>query len=245
MDDRSSWGTAEDAFRAWVDACEDIGVFVFQSSDVDVAEMRGFVLVDPLAPTITINAKDARSARVFTLLHEFGHILLGEEGISNLVLPPHPRTPEQKIEVFCNALAAEILVPASDLQGRVSSAGAANDLDPMIESLANLYKVSREVIARRLADLEIITRGTYEQKREQYIAEFAQRSKEEPKEYRIRYARMVVRNNGRAFTRLVLNAYGESLITARDVSNLLNAKLRHLPRIEAEAFPLAWMRGAV
>ena len=46
--------------------------------------------------------------------------------------------------------------------------------------------------------------------------------------------RMVLRRNGVRYTRTVLNAYYDQLITAADVAGYLQMKLKHLPRIEQE-----------
>lgn len=243
LEDQGSWGTPEDALREWIGAYEEVGIFVFQSHDVPLADMRGLALTDPLAPVILLNAKDARSARVFTLFHELAHIAIGEAGISDLYLPERPATAEESIEVFCNAVAAETLVPAASLTQTVVRRDLLLDLDAAIGSLSVHYKVSREVIARRLSNTGFISRETYQEKRVQYQREFEvyQRELEEQRrlrkiEYRLRHARLVARDNGPAFSRLVLSAYGEGAITGRDVSNLLGVKLRHLAGIQAEVF---------
>jgi hypothetical protein len=42
---------------------------------------------------------------------------------------------------------------------------------------------------------------------------------------------MAIARNGRPLTRLVLEAFGEERITASDVAEILNVRLRHLARI--------------
>jgi len=236
---RERWRTADEALRYWIDRVEQAGAFVFQSTDVDVVEMRGFALVDALAPAIGVNARDARSARVFTLLHEFAHLVLGEEGISNLDVPPRARSQEQRIEALCNAAAAEVLLPEHRLRDVLRKRHASGQPDELIESLAKAHKVSREVVARRMLDVGHVDRGFYEAKRRQYRLEFEEVRRRFSGEYAIPHARLVLRDNGRAFTRSVLEAYGNDTITAPDLSNLLNVKLKHLPRIEAEVLPVA------
>jgi Zn-dependent peptidase ImmA (M78 family) len=244
LESQRTWKSAEDALRNWIDSVEDAGIFVFQSSKVEVDEMRGFSFTNPLAPMIVVNAKDVSSARVFTLLHEFVHILLGLEGISNLQVPDRRRYEDRTTEIFCNAVAAEILVPAADFKRLVSSKWPPPDLDALIDLLARRYKVSREVIARRLTELGFIDRTLYRAKREQFGREFEASRPDGAREGHPPYARVVVRDNGRAFTRLVLSAYASEQIAAREVSSLLNVKLNHLPKIEAEAFDIHRTVGA-
>jgi len=96
---------------------EALGVLVMRNSVVgnnvhrrlDRNELRGFAISDDRAPVIFINTTDTPQAQIFTLLHEFAHLLLGESGVSDLS-PHNPR----KIERACNRLAAEFLVPSAD-----------------------------------------------------------------------------------------------------------------------------------
>ncbi|BAP84841.1 hypothetical protein LOOC260_102630 [Paucilactobacillus hokkaidonensis JCM 18461] len=46
---------------------------------LDVSELRAFVLLDDYAPLIFINQKDSYTARIFSLIHEFIHILHGSD----------------------------------------------------------------------------------------------------------------------------------------------------------------------
>lgn len=46
---------------------------------LDVIEMRAFVLLDDYAPLIFINQKDSYTARIFSLVHEFIHLLRGSD----------------------------------------------------------------------------------------------------------------------------------------------------------------------
>jgi Zn-dependent peptidase ImmA (M78 family)/transcriptional regulator with XRE-family HTH domain len=227
--------------RDWTDALEAVGVFVLQSGEVPVDEMRGFVLTNRFAPMVVLNSRDARVARVFTLFHEFAHLLLGVESISNYAPTPGARThtSSEETEVICNLLAAEILVPESDLRRRLELVDHDEDLDVLILSLARAYAVSREVVARRLVHVGRISRRTYGQKRRLYRAESQEAEDEDtetPKQVRIPMATRVVSANGRALTRLVLSAYGEGTLTGPDVSGLLRTKLKHLPAIEAMVF---------
>ena len=103
------------AFNLWRAAIECAGVLVFQSTGVDVAEMRGFSINEFSLPLIVLNGADTPNRRVFTLLHEFVHIMLKGGGICDLNedydLPPE----KQRIEVFCNHVAGAALMPRQEL----------------------------------------------------------------------------------------------------------------------------------
>ncbi|MEW6039243.1 MAG: XRE family transcriptional regulator [Pseudomonadota bacterium] len=150
--------TWSDALRQLVQKAEEAGVLVMTSSIVgcnshrklDVEEFRGFALADDLAPLVFINAADSKAAQMFTLAHELAHLWLGESGISD---PEIARLPEQAAERWCNAVAAELLVPMADLR-REYRAGIS--IQEEIQSLARGFKVSTLVALRRLFDAGFI-----------------------------------------------------------------------------------------
>lgn len=158
-----SLSTWEDALRALVQKIESVGVLVMINGVVennthrplDVEEFRGFVMSDPYAPIIFINGTDAKAAQMFTLVHELAHLWLGEGGISDFkeLLPS-----ENEVELFCNKVAAEFLVPAEEMR---SAWQEIKDEEKRFERLARFFKVSPVVVARRVLDLELISRAAY------------------------------------------------------------------------------------
>ena len=112
-----------DDYRRYLRAViEQAGVLVFISSTVgnnntrplDINEFRGFALSDPYAPLIFINSSDSVSAQIFTMIHELAHIMLGESGISNEAM--EEIFVSSQIEKWCNAVAANFLVPEDKLK---------------------------------------------------------------------------------------------------------------------------------
>jgi len=167
----SSW---EIALSKQIDAVEEIGVLVMRSGIVgnnthrplSVSEFRGFALSDEYAPIVFINSRDAKAAQMFTLAHELVHILLGVSGVSNLnrTYPSQDST-----ERFCNAVAAELLVPLSDL--RIQWAGVHTYPD-WIARLGRHFKVSSLVILRRLRDAGYIAREKFDKLYNDELAQF-------------------------------------------------------------------------
>jgi len=118
-------------------------------------EFRGFALCDAYAPLIFINGSDFKAAQMFTLVHEFAHLWIGKDGVSNLeALQPLP----DAVEKWCNAVAAEFLVPARELRALWSQAERANEPQ---QYLASHFKVSVLVAARRVLDLGLSTRSEF------------------------------------------------------------------------------------
>jgi len=155
--------TWTEALRLFIERAEDAGVLVMVSGVVgsnnrrtlDPNEFRGFALVDDLAPVVFVNGADTLAARMFTLAHELAHLWLGESALSDV---GPASAPSQRIEAWCNRVAAEFLVPLSDLRAELPRG------DPLaeVQRLARAFKVSTLVILRRLLDSRRISRETFD-----------------------------------------------------------------------------------
>lgn len=162
---RRECSTWTDALRLFIRQAEEAGVLVMVSGIVmsnsrrrlDPAEFRGFALVDPLAPLVFINGRDTKAAQVFTLAHELAHIWLGASALSNLGVAP--RSGFRREEVWCNAVAAELLVPLAALERDLRRDEA---LPEALSRHARTFKVSTLVILRRLLDAGWIDRGHFD-----------------------------------------------------------------------------------
>jgi Zn-dependent peptidase ImmA (M78 family) len=159
----SECSTWESALRELHRVVDRSGIFVTVNSLVgnnthrklNVHEFRGFVLIDDYAPFIFVNGADTKAAQMFTFAHELAHIWLGKSAVFDLeqMLPANDRA-----ERFCNAVAAEFLVPESELHKYWSD--ASHDDNPY-EWLARIFRVSQLVIARRLLDLNYINKTNF------------------------------------------------------------------------------------
>lgn len=76
LEEQGSWRdhTGYVPLRHWIDAVEALGILVVQDGSLSVELMRGFASLDPTVPAIVVNTRDDPRARVFTLIHELGHL---------------------------------------------------------------------------------------------------------------------------------------------------------------------------
>lgn len=165
----SKLGTWEQALDYLTLQIEEIGVIVNFNGvvgnntrrKIPVDECRGFVLVNNKSPFLFINSSDAKAAQMFTIIHELAHIWLGESaGFDNKQMLPA----DDPIERFCDKVAAEFLVPELFFKEKWNST-------QHIKYLSKVFKVSPIVIARRALDLGLISRVSFFQFYNNYIAD--------------------------------------------------------------------------
>jgi Zn-dependent peptidase ImmA (M78 family) len=234
-----SWRQPDDAFAGWLQAVENLGVLVLRTSDVPTAEMRGFSLGSGPVPIIVINALDWPRGQVFTLLHEFAHVMLREGGLCNLLEPDTGIT--RRVEMFCNAVAGAIIMPAdSFLDNEVLSPPAVREWDDdVLSQLSQRYGASQEAVLRRLVTLNRASMDFYLARRAEYLQAYIDARQDERTRRRESPGgppphRMAIRDRGRPYVRLVLDAYYRDLISPSNLSRLLSLKLKHLGNLERE-----------
>lgn len=238
INEQLSWSAPSEAYRNWRGALEGSGVLVFQTSRIDVSEMRGYSIVHDVAPVITVNTKDDYHPRIFTLMHELGHLLRRK---SNICDPQtgksHWIDPDE--EVFCNEFAGEILVPSDALEAMIEP----SELDDSpfgissseLRRLSSKFRVSDEVLARRLLATGHISKAHYRAWRALFESAGA-RPKKQRKSPIVPVDVKTVANLGRPYVRTVLEALHNDRITLSDVASFLGVKLKHLKKIERRAF---------
>jgi len=162
-----TWTAALDVLR---NAMETIGILVVTNGIVgnnthrklDPNEFRGFVLVDDFAPLVFVNGTDGKAAQMFTLAHELAHIFYGSSAAFDLreMQPANDPT-----EQACNRVAAEFLVPESEIRSLWLS--VRGNEEPF-QDLAKKFKVSSIVAARRALDLNLISKTKFFEFYEEY-----------------------------------------------------------------------------
>jgi len=165
LEARAACRTWEEALRMFIGQADQAGVLVMVSGVVlsnnkrtlDPEEFRGFALADRRAPLVFINGADTKSGQMFTLAHELAHLWLGSSAVSNASAAP--LVGYRREEVWCNAVAAELLVPLVALRPALQRG---EQLDETLQRLARRFKVSTLVILRRLLDVGWLTRPIFD-----------------------------------------------------------------------------------
>lgn len=238
LEEQVRWGRPDVALKTWIGAVEATGVLVLQAQRIDVEEMRGFALSDDSVAVIVLNGADSRRGRVFTLIHEFVHVVLHSSGVCDLFPIEEARSEVDRTEVFCNQVAASVLLPKDEfLADRLVADREGEDWDDLLlKQLQDRYSVSREVILRRLLTLGKTTFRFYQEKREEFIKEYKdlKEKRRAGKKPRVPYYRLKVRDLGRPYVELALDAYRGRAISTSEAADYLDVPVRGIERIEQE-----------
>ena len=224
------------ALKFWKHIIEKKGILVCHTSvnthlSIDLKTARGFCIAQKPLPVIVINPKDNPYGRIFTLIHELVHIALGESVIQNTGFEETPPSNLDPIEIFCNQVAGEVLVPENELLEIVN-------LEMFKEELPRTSKfvhVSSEVIMRRLLTLGKITQHNYQAYRNRQLEKHrgtpARTGGAAP------YHNRFLNTSGEYFARTAFTAYYEQKITRAELASVLsNCDTKHLAKIESTIF---------
>lgn len=136
---------------------EQLGIFVVQGSMRD-NNIRGCAIFDDSAAAhmIIINTlQQNHQSRSFTLAHELAHIILKQSGISD------PITTNNKVEIFCNRFAINLLAPREQFYNLASTQNITNNYDTAMDSAKNIartLKISITATLIRLHEFKFVSK---------------------------------------------------------------------------------------
>jgi len=227
----SLWGTndADAALQTLAERVAQQGVLVFQLT-LTQDNLRGFSLLDEDIPVIVIKRGSERpTAKLFTLLHELGHVILGNAGLCDL-----RAAHSQGTERWCNRFAGEVLLPVADLMKH--EVVKRHDSGDPVWTQADLLRIGAFfntgplVVLRRLLDAERTTPEFYKllHSRLNNARSFGRGkggSRNKLKE--------VVQERGKTFSLMALEAFSDNRITLKELSGFLDVKVSQIPSLEA------------
>ncbi|WP_249135129.1 ImmA/IrrE family metallo-endopeptidase [Bradyrhizobium sp. AUGA SZCCT0222] len=150
-------GTNEQKFIAGLRLFLEVQGTIVRINDAPPDDYLGFFLgPDESPPTIFINRKiSAPKAQLFTLLHEYGHGLLGLSGVSN------PFVVRNAVERKCNQFAAEFLAPTEAFSELAQSQPRSErgDVFRLIASVSRQSLLSLHATAIRLVETGYLTQA--------------------------------------------------------------------------------------
>ena len=228
----------------WIDKAELAGVFVSRTSflhsnlTLDKDIIQGFAIADKYAPFVFINSKDWKAPQLFTLVHELAHIWIAKSGVSNEVdIDYKDKSKFHPVELFCNEVAANALMPVNIVSQFESSVF---DSNKEIFNEAKNLGVSSLALLVRARNLNLITHSEYKILKKNAHEEFElflqkkelkkekqKRQDSGPSPYLLR-----LNKNSKLFTRIVMDSFNAGLISASIASTLLNTPINNFQKFE-------------
>ncbi len=222
--------------KFWKRIVESKGILVCQTStnthlSVQLNTFRGFCIAQKPFPIIVLNSQDSPNGRIFTIIHELVHIALGESIIQNMNYEDVNFQNVDPVEVFCNQVAAEVLVPEKELITFMDRPFSS----VLVSEASQYFRVSTEVIMRRLLSLKKITKQKYQVFRMEQQKKYNETS-QKPKGFP-QYHTRLLNTSGELFARTAFTAYYEDKITLADLTSVFsNCNTKHLAKIESTIF---------
>lgn len=216
---------------------ESMNILVLQSN-MSINEARGFSLTDKFPRIVVVNSADDIKPRIFTLLHEYAHILLKKDGIC---LPNsenfHSNSNEiQLIEKWCNAFAGSLLMPKKEfLIELTSNEEKFEDSRKVIENLSKKFRVSKKATIVRILNLS--ANPSYKKMYLEYYDKIIWESPTKPKKKgggAISQADKCISQKGKKYVRLVSDSKNKQLITTNSMISYLNLKIKHFDKLQSK-----------
>lgn len=237
FDKQIKWKDPFQALKEWKNALEQLNIFILQSN-LSIDEISAFCLADQKPYVVMLNSKDHEYRKIFSLIHEVGHLLLKKSGVCNPEEMNNNSREYIEIEKFCNRFAASVILPLDDFMSN-------NDVQSLIKNKYSLwdendlinisrhFKVSEEMLLRRFMSFGYLNEKQYGDWRKEYLKRTKDYLKpEQKKDLHIPRYRICISQNGKAFTSFVLDKFNSRMISFDAVSEILNISPRHISSLE-------------
>ena len=143
-------------------ALESVNVWVFKFS-IPVEDARGFALADELPAIVAVSSQDVVEARSFTLMHEFGHVLLRDASVD----APEAGRGRSVRERWCDNFSSAFLLPDQTSRRLFSEHEDLSSPDTL-KRLSTKYKVSKGLLLYRMKSLGSISAAEYREASSRY-----------------------------------------------------------------------------
>lgn len=228
LDAQIKWRNSYDAFRTWRDYLEKKNIRVFQIS-MPIGEARGFSLTDKKPYMVIVNSADNINARIFTLFHEYGHLILSETGVCIPEFETLKDSSELRlIESWCNKFAAEFVLPQQIRQHLAME--EKQDLGKLLNRYSSKFKVSKYALLVRMKELNLV--------KDAELVEFVEKirvvgSRKGGFGRGLTQLQRCKQERGENYVSLVLENLDRGLINTRDALDYLSIRMKYLDSIRS------------
>ena len=205
------------------DELENFNVFSFQIS-MPIEDARGFALADKYPMIMVVNSADDIKPRIFTLIHELGHILLGETSID---MPDLEN--QDAIERWCNNFSAAFLMPRPLLVRLFEEHKSELKDGKILNYISNKYNISKSMFLYNLTKNNYISIQDYKN----FLNAVYKEEKKKPSSGgggQKQYSKCISAL-GKKFVSLVADNLEKEQITTNDALSYLSVKSRNLDKV--------------
>ena len=222
----------QNTYESLREKIESLGIFVMQMP-IDIAEARGFVLSDKYPNVIVVSSKDNPRPRLFTLLHEYAHLLL-KTGRIHTVNPFYADIQSKRqpmsVERWCNGFAGAVIMPREavleELEGIKERVP-----DSVVTLISRRFCTSKAAAAVRILNLlggDPLWKDYYEYHKSLQTISIGTIGGGGGRDM----AQECITHNGMRYVRLVSDSRKRDLITTHDMVMYLDLKTKHFENLE-------------
>lgn len=214
----------------WKEICFDLGILVFEANNVSESEISGCSIYYDYCPIIILNGKNYHNRRIFTLMHELAHLTQGISAICDV-------DKHNKKETFCNNVAAEVLMPHKTF--KELQLFTKNKHELKVARLSNTYGVSKQSIVYKLRNSGLINdelKNKWINKLEYDNQLMKEKDIEKKKKGNPHISTVTIKmkQDGTPYTRLILDAYANEIITSTQAMRYLDTSLDKIQELDLE-----------
>jgi Zn-dependent peptidase ImmA (M78 family)/DNA-binding XRE family transcriptional regulator len=218
------WKNSYAAFASWRGYIESKNIRVFQIS-MPVEEARGFSLADAKPHAIVVNSADDINARIFTLFHEYAHILLAK---TSVCIPEFKQTADSgeiaMVERWCNKFAADFLLPQDTFEHFGNNIAISD-----VGRLSSKFKVSKYALIIRMRESGIVS--------SQQMNDFLNRAPQTSSGKKGGFGKGMTQldkarqEKGDGYLTLVMENLDRGMINTKDALDYLSVRMKYLEKI--------------
>ncbi len=224
------------AYSFWKARIENDGALVYESQYIPkTSGVIGAALSYDVLPVVLVGrGAEINVRKLFTLLHEYAHLLVGESAFNDAhaQMVRNQNSAQYSLEAYCNQVAAEILVPPSNVQ--VANYQRLTPVEKM-ELLAHTFKVTYTTAAVCLNRMGIIDNGALVELLRLRRDAYKKKAKKTQEDVRIPRENIMRLDLGRPMFDAVLTAYSDGLLDVFDASKILNLRVKKIDKLVAAA----------
>jgi Zn-dependent peptidase ImmA (M78 family) len=230
IDQQLSWNDSDVALKEWRKVLALNGVYVFKEAFKN-DKISGFCIYDDTFPIIFINNSHSKNRQIFTLFHELAHLLFHDSHLDildNRIWDIEVENPNH-IEVKCNKFAGHFLIPENYFLTHYSH----NEIsDVLISKIAEHFKVSRDVVLRKMFDNNLIDRSQFLNTIEEWTKKKKDTKRDKGKKSSGSYYNNQMSYLGDAYLSLVFSNYHQGKLNIEKATEYLGISVKSFSGVE-------------